>query len=318
MSRPEKDIPATAPLEVADLARNLRALRRSSGLTFKQLSTKSHYSAAALSTAASGKVVPKWEVVESFVRGCGETGDLTTWLRLHHNAQARAATEEAASKTKFQAAETASTDAAAFEERPEPHQPRLPTALRKAVVDPHATMPTQPDGLLPLIQQFMDAHLQLDARLPDEIRRVSNLTVDHVHTALALCTFPTDVLTVMRQLVADKGLTIGDLERRSTPIYRISGATFASVLNGRELPTTEWLNIFLQACGIEEERTLIWHYTVTRIKISDIRHRTTPPPLIATLGEPDYAAVYRYKMRMMLAITACILITTAFVVSQIH
>lgn len=305
-------------MEVAELARNLRALRRSSGLTFKQLSGMSHYSAAALSTAASGKTVPKWEVVEAFVRGCGTTGDLTAWIRLHQNAQARAATEEAASKVKVQASEADTGDIVAQEDRPEPHQPRLPTALRKPVVNPQTVMPTQPDGLLPLVQQFMDAHMQLDARLPDEVRRVSNLTVDHVHTALALCTTPADVLAVMRQLVADKGLTIGDLERRSEPFYRISGATFASVLNGSELPTTEWLNIFLRACGIEQERTLIWHYTMTRIKISNIRHRETPPPLVATLGEPDYAMVYRYKMLMVFAMAFCVLVTTMFVVIQLR
>ncbi|WP_371599901.1 helix-turn-helix domain-containing protein [Streptomyces sp. NBC_00564] len=317
MPRPETDIPATAPMEVAELARNLRALRRSSGLTFKQLSGRSHYSAAALSTAASGKTVPKWEVVESFVRGCGTIGDLTTWVRLHQNAQARAVTEEAASKVKVHASEADTGEAVVQEDRPEHHQPRLPAALRKPVVDPRAVMPAQPDGLLPLVQQFMDAHLQLNARLPDEVRRVSNLTVDHVHTALALCTTPADVLAVMRQLVADKGLTIGDLERRSEPFYRISGATFAAVLKGRELPTTEWLNIFLQACGVEQERTLIWHYTVTRIKISNIRHREDPPPLIATLGEPDYSAIYRYKSLLMMSLMVWIMMTVVGVIYMI-
>jgi transcriptional regulator with XRE-family HTH domain len=285
MPRPEKDIPATAPMEVAELARELRTLRRSSGMTYKDLSAKSHYSAAALSTAASGKSVPKWEVVESFVRGCGFTGDLTTWKRLHQNAQARAKTEEAAARAKIRAAETEGADSEKTEERTEQHQPRL-LPRRKAVTEP-SVVPAQPDGLLTLVQQFMDAHMQLDTRLPDEVQRISSLTIDHVHTALALCTTPKDVLTVMRELVADKGLSIGDLERRSRPFYPISGATFAHVLNGDELPTTEWLNIFLRACGVDQERTLIWHYTVTRIKIANLRHRTTPAPLVATPGEPE-------------------------------
>lgn len=90
------------------------------------------------------------------------------------------------------------------------------------------------------------------------------------------------------------------------------------MLNGSELPTTEWLNIFLRACGIEQERTLIWHYTMTRIKISNIRHRETPPPLVATLGEPDYAMVYRYKMLMVFAMAFCVLVTTMFVVIQLR
>lgn len=287
-------------MEVAELARELRALRRSSGLTYKDLSDKSHYSSAALSTAASGKTVPKWEVVESFVRGCGFTGDLTTWQRLHKNALARAKTEEAAGKVKVRAAEAETGEPDGADERTEVHHPRLLGGLRKPVPAPEAVVPAQPDGLLTLVQQFMDAHMQLDARLPEDPQRVSSLTVDHVHTALALCTTPQDVLSVMRELVADKGLTIGALERRSRKYYPISGATFAHVLNGDELPTTEWLNIFLRACGVDQERTLIWHYTVTRIKIANLRHRKTPPPLTVTPVEPSISADY---MRRLLVLT---------------
>ncbi|GAB1340529.1 hypothetical protein ACE1SV_71190 [Streptomyces sp. E-15] len=291
MPRPEKDIPATAPMEVAELARELRALRRSSGLTYKQLSDKCHYSAAALSTAASGKSVPKWELVEAFVRGCGYTADLTTWKRLYQNAHVRARTEEAA---KAQIPVPAPEPTPGHVD-PETHQPRLLTR-RKAVTEPEAVIPAQPDGLLALVQRFMDAHLELDAGAPDDLQRVSSLTTDHIHTALALCTTPEDVLSVMRELVANKGLTIGDLERRSRAIYPISGTTFAHVLNGDELPTTEWLNIFLRACGVHQERTLIWHYTVTRIKIANLRHRKTPPPLIPTTEGPENAV--RFKERI--------------------
>ncbi|MDU9001714.1 hypothetical protein [Streptomyces mirabilis] len=43
--------------EVAELARELRALRRSAQLTYQRLSAKSHYTAAPLSAAASGNTV---------------------------------------------------------------------------------------------------------------------------------------------------------------------------------------------------------------------------------------------------------------------
>ncbi|MEY9997119.1 hypothetical protein ABIE67_009151 [Streptomyces sp. V4I8] len=142
--------------------------------------------------------------------------------------------------------------------------------------------------------------VQLDARFPDEAQRVSSLTVDHVHTALVLCTTPQDVLSVMRELVADKGLSLGDLERRSKPFYPISGATFAHVLNGDELPTTEWLTIFLRACGVDQERTLIWHYTMTRIKIANLRHRKTPPPLTVTPVEPSISTDYMRRLLILL------------------
>ncbi|MEW2556865.1 hypothetical protein AB0957_34750 [Streptomyces zhihengii] len=123
------------------------------------------------------------------------------------------------------------------------------------------------------MKQFMEYHQA------DELERVTSPTVDHTHTALALCTTPEDVLSLMRELVASKGLSMSDLERRSAEFYPISAATFGTVLNGQDLPTTEWLHIFLTACGLEAERTLIWHHTSTRIKIANLRHRRTPPPL---------------------------------------
>ncbi|MFE6485708.1 hypothetical protein ACFVGN_22615 [Streptomyces sp. NPDC057757] len=86
--------------------------------------------------------------MESFVRGCGTTGDLSTWIRLHRNAEARAVTEEAARKVKVSASEADTSETDTQEEHPEHHQPRLPAALRKPVVDPQAVMPAQPDGLL--------------------------------------------------------------------------------------------------------------------------------------------------------------------------
>lgn len=305
-------------MEVAELARNLRVLRRSAELTFKELSAKCHYSAAALSTAASGKSVPKWEVVEGFVRGCGVAGDLASWMSLHQNAQARAVAEQAVSKAKLRASEADNGNPSAPEERSEPHHPRMLAPLRKPVtVAPETVLPAQPDGLLTLVQQFMDAHLQIGAHLPDEVQRASSPAVDHVHTALALCTTSADVLVVMRQLVVERKLTMGDLEERSERYYPISRATFAHVLNGNELPTTEWLNIFLRSCGIPQERTLIWHYTVTRIKISSIRHRTTPPPLIPMLGEPDYAAEYRYRMLPLWFGMVCAIVGTILAVLRL-
>lgn len=276
MARPEKGVPATAALEVAELARELRALRRSSGLTYRELSDRSHYSAAALSTAASGKTVSTWLVVEAFVRGCSPTADLTTWKRLYQNAQTRA--EADAARAKGKVAEISTGEGEKAEDRGEGYPGRRLSPRRKAVMESEVVPAAQPDGLLGLVQRFMDVHGQLNAQAPDDLQRVSSLTLDHLHTALALCTTPRDVLDVMNELVAHKGLTIGDLERRSQASYPISGATFSHVLSGDELPTTEWLAIFLRACGVDQERTLIWHYTTTRIKIAQLRHRTTPPP----------------------------------------
>jgi hypothetical protein len=81
------------------------------------------------------------------------------------------------------------------------------------------------------------------------------------------------------------------------------------------------LNIFLRACGVDQERTLIWHYTVTRIKISHLRHRKTPPPLVATLGEPESPAKYKERILAMwlglVSTIAVIVLTTIQVLSKI-
>ncbi|MBQ0855696.1 helix-turn-helix domain-containing protein (plasmid) [Streptomyces sp. BH-SS-21] len=294
MARPEKEIPATAPLEVAELARELRALRRSAKLTYQSLSTRSHYSTATLSAAASGNTVPKWEVVDSFIRACGaKEADLPTWRRLYQNAHVRAMTEQAVRDTVVQPTDPAPVPT---DDTTEDETDKHPGGRRgRNKQDQQKTVPpqpdgtiirTQPDGLMTLVQQFVDIHTKLDTEFQGDAQRVSSLTVDHIHTALALCTTPGDVLEVMREMVADKGLTIGDLERRSKPIYPISGTTFAHVLSGNELPTTEWLHIFLRACGVDPERTLIWHYTVTRIKIAALRHRKQHMPIMATTPPP--------------------------------
>ncbi|MGW7334379.1 helix-turn-helix domain-containing protein, partial [Streptomyces sp. NPDC054840] len=243
--------------------RALRELRHRSNLTYRELASVSHYSAAALSSAASGRVVPKMEVVEAFVRGCGYNGDMRVWHRMHSSAVASA---EVAS------GDDATTDGSSA--------PQTTTHNGNVSVDQGQDedpgTPARSGGLLALVQQFVETHPR------DELQRVTSPTVDRVHTALALCTTPQDVLGVMRDLVADKGLTIATLEKRSARIYQISAATFTAVLNGEDLPTTEFLHIFLTICGVEEERTLIWHHTVTRIKIATLRHRPTVLPRPST------------------------------------
>lgn len=74
--RPERALDA-ADEQVAGFARDLRALRRSTGLTLRQLAAVSFTAASTLSTATSGERVPTKEVTEAFVAGCG--GDPGPW-----------------------------------------------------------------------------------------------------------------------------------------------------------------------------------------------------------------------------------------------
>ncbi|MFJ6901901.1 helix-turn-helix domain-containing protein [Streptomyces hokutonensis] len=296
MARPEKEIDPKASLSLRSLAIELRRLRKRSHLTYSQLAARSHYSTAALSTAASGKAVPTWETVQAFVLGCGYDGDMTRFKRMH-----RAARRDAGRST---SEDTGSN--------PLPRQPvgtRVTRALRRpsaelVPTDPPpvlipistpAPAPAQPDGLLALVQLALEYERQ-DGRV------TKVMAADHVHTALALCTTAEDVIELMNELVREKGLSLPDLVERSMSIYPISEATFAQVLGGNQLPTTEWLYIFLAACGLEEDRTVIWHFTVTRIKIANMRHQRHEDVIPAEIPQhrgPFTAARHSLKRHLM-------------------
>lgn len=297
MARPEKEIDPKASLSLRSLAIELRRLRKRSGLTYSQLAVRSHYSTAALSTAASGKAVPTWETVEAFVLGCGYDGDMALWKRMYRTAcrdAGRSSSEDTGNN-------------------PLPRQPvaaRVTRALRRPSelipTDPPpvpapapvpSSAPAQPGGLLALVQQALEYERE-DSRV------TKVMAADHTHTALALCTTAEDVIELMNELVLEKGLSIPELVERSGSIYQISEATFTQVLGGNQLPTTEWLYIFLAACGLEEDRTVIWHFTVTRIKIANMRHPRHEDVIPAENPRrpgPFMAAKHRIKHGLMLA-----------------
>jgi transcriptional regulator with XRE-family HTH domain len=76
----------------AELGKRLRALREECGLTLRQLATLSGYSQASLSTAETGKRIPRWEVVEAFVQSCKH--DPVQWRLLWEIARNEVATHQ--------------------------------------------------------------------------------------------------------------------------------------------------------------------------------------------------------------------------------
>jgi transcriptional regulator with XRE-family HTH domain len=67
--RPEKPVTGSGPL--CDFARDLRALRSASGMTYEELARRAHYSKTSLHEAARGKQLPSLELTLAFARGCG-------------------------------------------------------------------------------------------------------------------------------------------------------------------------------------------------------------------------------------------------------
>ncbi|SEK26275.1 helix-turn-helix domain-containing protein [Nonomuraea pusilla] len=90
------------PLEgegpVVEFADRLRTLRGEAGLTQRTLAAKCHYAPSTISMAESGKKVPSWEVVETFVKACG-VADLTEWREAWHAVQETATVADAPAGT---------------------------------------------------------------------------------------------------------------------------------------------------------------------------------------------------------------------------
>jgi hypothetical protein len=77
MGRRERDVP-DGPLR--DFAMGLRALRKAAGSpTYRAMSVRAGFSAAALSTAAAGERLPSLSVTLAYVGACG--GDMAEWDR---------------------------------------------------------------------------------------------------------------------------------------------------------------------------------------------------------------------------------------------
>lgn len=58
-------------------ASGLRALKKASRLTYRQMAIKTHYSRSVLCAAAGGRDLPTLEVTLAFVQVCG--GDAAEW-----------------------------------------------------------------------------------------------------------------------------------------------------------------------------------------------------------------------------------------------
>jgi transcriptional regulator with XRE-family HTH domain len=86
MPRPERALDGGDPW--TPFAARLRSLRRSTNLTYQELAERTHYSAPALSMAASGRTAPAWDKVVAYLEGCGVTDpeQLATWRGAYDDA----------------------------------------------------------------------------------------------------------------------------------------------------------------------------------------------------------------------------------------
>lgn len=96
MGRSERPLDPNGP--VSALAAQLRSLRSSAGLTYRDMAGRAHYSPSMLATAASGSTLPTWELTRAFVIACGDDPGQwrDRWLQAFsnvHSEQAHASDE---------------------------------------------------------------------------------------------------------------------------------------------------------------------------------------------------------------------------------
>ncbi|MFC3500163.1 helix-turn-helix domain-containing protein [Micromonospora krabiensis] len=93
MGRPERPLdPEAGALQ--QFALDLRRLRATAGLTYRQLARRAHFSVTTLSKAASGEVVPSLQVTLAYVAACD--GDRDEWTARWHALVAELASAEKA------------------------------------------------------------------------------------------------------------------------------------------------------------------------------------------------------------------------------
>lgn len=260
MARPESPIWVGASPENRSLVLAMRELRTEKGMPYTTLAPLCHYSVATLSTAASGKKVPSWEVVKAYVLGCDPDTDLTQWRSLWDAARLAGNPRPAPAAPAVAPAAPNRRERRRRQRHPDPQPLELPSeSLAELLRTATISMPRQ-------------SH-QRPGR------------DDTMRTALMLCTTPADFTGLLRDLRQHADLSVREIsdvasQRHGIPI---SKSAVHDMTSGGKLPTTEQLHAYLLACGIDRDETTMWHHTATRLKISQIREagRPTATPIRA-------------------------------------
>jgi transcriptional regulator with XRE-family HTH domain len=83
MPRVEKELSCANGFAVTAFAAELRRVRAGTGLPYRTLAQRAHYSHSSLVRAARGDNLPTWEVAKAFLGACGiPAGHLPQWQRL--------------------------------------------------------------------------------------------------------------------------------------------------------------------------------------------------------------------------------------------
>lgn len=283
MPRPEKPIELVGP--IAELALDLRELRKREGLTVRELAERANYSASVIAEASGGRTLPTWAVTEAYVRACGQEPHRwrARWVRAFRAHQALSEDESirpnptdlrevsssaefaealqrlAGKRTLSDLAESAGWSESrlkeAFDERGRISRPGLEAMLVACDV------PATEWGA------WQAAHLRAFRR-ETAVREVDPRRLS---TAAELV----NALDALRE-----GRSYAALDRAVRP-DRLPSSTISDLLRiGRATPET--LDLFLRACGVPRNQRGAWRDAYERLvnsaSVAIRKHDRSAPP----------------------------------------
>lgn len=248
--RPEAQVdPEAGPVQA--FASGLRQLRKSAGLTYKQLSVDTHYASNTLSQAADGKRLPSREVTRAFVEACG--GDWQEWEARRRQVLSRLGQDGSQPGTGEPA--VSSPDA-----RQDPARPGAP----------------EPSLLLPLagpeagaVRFFAQASLEgagpaEPPALPEG--GASSGTAQTIARPEAISS-PAQLAAALSELRERSRLTVRELAR----LCELPTATVGGYLTGAHLPTPKIADsgfmFLLEALGVRGGDLEAWREAVERVRV---------------------------------------------------
>ncbi|MFC1436633.1 helix-turn-helix transcriptional regulator [Streptacidiphilus sp. N1-10] len=280
MARIESPFPAGAPQTLIAFVGLLRLLRADAHLTYRQLSERAHFSVGTLSQAASGKLVPRKEVVLAFVRGCG--GSVEEWSERWDDLQRDlqpTAPATAASASEPQVADKQEAPRQNSWQRSRTRMGRKPSPSQESPSERRYVEKTMTE----LVRSAATSAARSE-QLGYGLGKSNVMAPDPVLGALSLCTTAKDFLGMMAEAQKSSGKSLRDIsdEANNRFHYGLSKTKLSDILRGTQLPETKTLYVFLRSCRVPRHQIEAWHYHLTRLKIAEIRHAETlnEPPVL--------------------------------------
>lgn len=247
--RRENPLPTEdAPPALVALAARLRELRAAVGNpTYRQMGYTAFVSAPALSQAASGKKMPSWTMVLSYLKACEVQGEKAVVDELNNLWKAARAEDRQQKKA---------------HEQPD----ALPSPAAASVILVKGTGPDRRFGDLDL-QETKEWDLGAYTQALGKLRSDAELTVRELMERSQIPTRPGQV---------DSDLTaVGK-------VVQLKRSTIYDVLNGRIRPSVEFTRAYLRACGLTRDQVQIWIELLTQLldaqsRVDNALHALTKP-----------------------------------------